>query len=150
LNGCYYVTPSKSENDKPNFARVRAEIGAYHYPEEERFKPVHKMRPAKFFDDVVDTLRAVAVDWGGDVPDALKEEQYLQHIRQNAPDLLRENISNIADEQQKSLMIQTAQINRQNWERERLKSDYIQDDFNEFIRRDVDSDIIVENDWTEL
>lgn len=147
-NGCYYVTPSKIEKDKPNFSRVRAEIGAYHYPEEERFKPVHKMRPAKFFDDCNDTLRAIGVDWGGDVPDASKDEQYLQHIRQNAPELLREKIAAIPDEEQRSMAISTALLNRMEWEKQQAKTEFVNDDFNEFIRQG--NDIVPEDDWREL
>lgn len=58
-NGAWFVTNSKTER---GYKTLRQQLAAYHYPEEERGKDVKKMRPAKQFDDIVDTLRAMAID----------------------------------------------------------------------------------------
>ena len=41
----YFVTPSQTQR---GFKRLRAEIPAWHYPPEERGKPVPKMRPRAY------------------------------------------------------------------------------------------------------
>jgi hypothetical protein len=46
------------------FKRLRAEIPAWHYPPEERGKPVPKMRPRAVFDDCITTVRYPLVRWG--------------------------------------------------------------------------------------
>lgn len=58
-NGSYVLTTSRTER---GFMTLRKQIPAYHYPPEERGKDVKQMRPAKQFDDIIDTLRACAVD----------------------------------------------------------------------------------------
>jgi hypothetical protein len=58
-DGAWFVTNSKTER---GFLTCRKQLAAYHYPEEERGKDVKKMRPAKQFDDIVDPIRALAVD----------------------------------------------------------------------------------------
>lgn len=62
-SGSYFVTPSTSQR---GFKRLRAEIGAWHYPPEERGKPVPKMRPASKFDDIITTVRYAVARWGVD------------------------------------------------------------------------------------
>lgn len=59
--GTWFVTPSQTQR---GFKRLRAEIGAWHYPPEERGKPVPKMRPKAVFDDVVTTIRYALARWG--------------------------------------------------------------------------------------
>jgi hypothetical protein len=83
-NGSHYLTNSKTER---GFATLRKQIPAYHYPEEERGKDVKKMRPAKQFDDIVDTLRAIAVDEvnAEDMTEAEEiETQMPEHLKQSA------------------------------------------------------------------
>lgn len=58
-DGAWYLTNSRTER---GYLTLRKQLGAYHYPEEERGKDVKKMRPAKQFDDVIDPIRAMAVD----------------------------------------------------------------------------------------
>jgi hypothetical protein len=69
--GSYFVTPSISQK---GFKRLRAEIGAWHYPPEERGKPVPKMRPKPVFDDVITTVRYGVARWGVE-PAPLTDEQ---------------------------------------------------------------------------
>lgn len=59
--GAYFVTPSTTQK---GFKRLRAEIPAWHYPPEERGKPVPKMRPKSVFDDIVTTIRYAVARWG--------------------------------------------------------------------------------------
>lgn len=59
--GSYFVTPSANQ---AAFKRLRAEIPSWHYPPEERGKPVPKMRPKSVFDDVVTTMRYAVARWG--------------------------------------------------------------------------------------
>lgn len=81
-DGKYYVTTSK---DEAGFKTFRKQLGAYHYPESERGKDVKKMRPAKFFDDIIDTFRALAVNWG--VP--AKEKTDREEIESRMPAQLK-------------------------------------------------------------
>lgn len=57
----YFVTPSKSQR---GYRRLRAEIQSWHFPPEERGKPVQKMRPKPVFDDIVTTIRYALARWG--------------------------------------------------------------------------------------
>lgn len=59
--GTYFVTPSQTQR---GFKRLRAEIPSWHYPPEERGKPVPKMRPKAIFDDVITTVRYALARWG--------------------------------------------------------------------------------------
>jgi len=59
--GTYFVTPSQTQR---GFKRLRAEIPAWHYPPEERGKPVPKMRPKGIFDDIITTIRYAVARWG--------------------------------------------------------------------------------------
>lgn len=54
----WQVRPAK---DQGGLARIRAEIGVYHYPKSEAGKAVRKQRPEKLFDDAMDCLRCMAV-----------------------------------------------------------------------------------------
>jgi hypothetical protein len=82
--GLHFLTMSNSE---AGFMTLRKQISAYHYPEEERGKHVKKMRPAKQFDDIVDTLRALGTTWGIPVRHRTEREE----IEHRLPDNLKEN-----------------------------------------------------------
>lgn len=129
-------------------ARHRAECPAYKYAKPKTGEEPKNLLPHPLFNDAVDTLRSAAADYFPHLKPLTDEERYQEYLQKNAPELLRENISKIADKEQQSLVIQTALMNRQNWERERSKADYVQDDFNEFIRRD--NEIVPDNDYWEL
>lgn len=60
-SGSYFVTPSKTQ---AGYKRLRAELTSWHFPAEERGKPVQKMRPKPVFDDVVTTVRYGMARWG--------------------------------------------------------------------------------------
>lgn len=87
----YFLTNSKTEY---GYLTLRKQLSAYHYPEEERGKDVKKMRPAKQFDDIIDALRALAVDEIQSelltpqqeieirLPDHLKDSEIAQHYGQ--------------------------------------------------------------------
>jgi hypothetical protein len=75
----YFVTPSQTQR---GFKRARAEISAWHFPPEERGKPVQKMRPKPVFDDIVTTIRYGVARWG--VPSAPLTMP--QRIEQALPD----------------------------------------------------------------
>jgi hypothetical protein len=70
--GQYFVTPSKSQG---GFKRLRAEIGAWHYPPEERGKPVPGMRPKPVFDDIITTVRYAVARWGVSPKPLTKQER---------------------------------------------------------------------------
>jgi len=76
--GKWQVTYSNAPDGVLNFAQVRKELSAYHYPESERGKPVKAMRPAKELDNIVDPLRALGISH------ALKSEEGSQKDRLKA------------------------------------------------------------------
>jgi hypothetical protein len=57
----YFITTSKTAR---GFRQLRLEMPRYHYPREERGKPLKAMRPEKKFDNVIDVLRGFACEWG--------------------------------------------------------------------------------------
>jgi hypothetical protein len=57
----HFVTPSKTQR---GYKRLRAEIGSWHFPPDERGKPVQKMRPKAVFDDIITTVRYALARWG--------------------------------------------------------------------------------------
>jgi hypothetical protein len=57
----HFVTPSQTQR---GFKRLRAEIGAWHFPPEERGKPIQQMRPKPVFDDIITTIRYALARWG--------------------------------------------------------------------------------------
>lgn len=77
-SGGYFVTPSV---DQRAFRRLRAEIPAWHYPPEERGKPVPKMRPKSVFDDIVTTIRYAVARWGVDA-EPLKYHEKVEEVMQ--------------------------------------------------------------------
>lgn len=60
-SGAYFVTPSQTQR---GYKRLRAEIQSWHFPPEERGKPIQKMRPKAVFDDIVTTVRYALARWG--------------------------------------------------------------------------------------
>ncbi|MEK7856082.1 MAG: hypothetical protein AAB288_08330, partial [Acidobacteriota bacterium] len=85
-DGNWFLTNSKTER---GFMTLRKQLPAYHYPETERGKDVKQMRPAKQFDDIVDALRAAAVD--DEDPDKRTFNQEVKHRME--PELRPENIA---------------------------------------------------------
>jgi hypothetical protein len=75
--GTYFVTPSASQR---GFKRLRAEIPSWHYPPEERGKPVPKMRPKSVFDDIITTVRYAVARWGVDAAPLTEWEQIQKAI----------------------------------------------------------------------
>lgn len=57
----HFVTPSQTQR---GYKRLRQEIQSWHFPPEERGKPVQKMRPKAVFDDIVTTVRYALARWG--------------------------------------------------------------------------------------
>jgi len=89
--GAHFVTPSQTQG---GFKRLRAEIVSWHYPPEERGKPVPKMRPKPVFDDVITTVRYAVARWGVDakplsaaeaVEAAMPEELKIANLLKNSP-----------------------------------------------------------------
>jgi len=76
-NGNYFVTASKTQR---GFKRLRSEIQSWHYPPEERGKPVPKMRPKSVFDDVITTVRYALARWGVDSAPMTKEQRRLHKL----------------------------------------------------------------------
>lgn len=75
--GTYFVTPSQTQR---GFKRLRAEIPAWHYPPEERGKPVPKMRPKAVFDDIITTVRYALARWGVNVAPLSADQKFEQTI----------------------------------------------------------------------
>lgn len=75
--GSHFVTPSQTQR---GFKRLRAEIPSWHYPPEERGKPVPKMRPKSVFDDIITTVRYAVASWGVD-PAPFTYRQRLENVR---------------------------------------------------------------------
>lgn len=100
--GTYFVTPSLSQK---GYKRLRAEWQAWHYPPEERGRPVPKMRPKPVFDDVITTVRYAVARWGI-TPDALNDtEQFAKYIAANKPHLMDAAIEAEPTEDRKSQRI---------------------------------------------
>lgn len=92
--GSYFVTPSQTQK---GFKRLRAEIPAWHYPPEERGKPVPKMRPKSVFDDVITTIRYAVARWGVDAA-PLTDEQIAE--RKLPARIRKENIAQLPPAEQ--------------------------------------------------
>jgi hypothetical protein len=89
--GQYFVTPSLSQR---GFKRLRAEWNAWHYPPEERGKPVPKMRPKPVFDDIITTVRYAVARWGVSPKpqtEAQRREAKLPGALQNVPRIISEH-----------------------------------------------------------
>ena len=76
-DGTFYVTQG---TDFGGMVNLRRQVNGYHYPPEEAGKPVGQMRPEKKDDDLVDVLRAFAIEWGaliGQLTEAEKRRERL-------------------------------------------------------------------------
>jgi hypothetical protein len=69
--GEYFITQSQSQR---GFKRLRAEWNSWHYPPEERGKPVPRMRPKAVFDDIITCVRYAVARWGVD-PQPMTDKQ---------------------------------------------------------------------------
>lgn len=78
--GTHFVTASATEK---GHKLLREELPSYHYPEEERGKPLAKMRPLKIKDDVIDNLRAIATRWGPSVGQLTEDEEVMKRVRED-------------------------------------------------------------------
>lgn len=80
--GKHFVTPSITEW---GFKLLRAELSEYHYPPEERFKPLPAQRPKKIKDDVIDTIRGHATHWGSISKGLTQAEKYRRRLKAMVP-----------------------------------------------------------------
>jgi len=71
-SGSWFVTASQSES---GFRTLRAQLSAYHYPIEERGKPLKKMRPEAIFDDIISCLKGMALRYGPALVPLTQEEK---------------------------------------------------------------------------
>jgi hypothetical protein len=78
----WFVTPSKSE---AGFKLLRDEFSSYHYPPEERFKPLPAQRPKKIKDDVIDTIRGHATHLGPVEKSLTAYEKYQRRLKAMLP-----------------------------------------------------------------
>lgn len=76
-SGSHFVTPSQTQR---GFKRLRAEIASWHFPPEERGKPIQKMRPKPVFDDIITTVRYALARWGVSVAALTKQEANEQKL----------------------------------------------------------------------
>lgn len=108
-NKQYFVTPSETQ---VGFKRLRAEISSWHYPPEERGKPVPKMRPKALFDDIVTTVRYAVARWGMEAVKLTESEQ----VRAEIPERYRyETVAAqgpLTPEKEMSMAFQEAQAKR--------------------------------------
>jgi hypothetical protein len=75
--GSHFVTPSQTQR---GFKRLRKEIPSWHYPPEERGKPVPKMRPKSVFDDIITTVRYAVARWGVEAAPMTAEQRRLAQL----------------------------------------------------------------------
>jgi hypothetical protein len=81
--GQYFITPSLSQK---GFKRLREEWRVWHYPPEERGKPVPKMRPKPVFDDEITTVRYFVARWGVSPDHLTVGEQVERKAEEVVPD----------------------------------------------------------------
>jgi hypothetical protein len=74
----HFVTPSQTQR---GYKRLRAEINSWHFPPEERGKPVQKMRPKSIFDDIITTVRYALARWGVQAAPMSKAERTERKLR---------------------------------------------------------------------
>ncbi len=122
----YFITPSQTQ---AGFKRFRAEKDAWHYPPEERGKPVPKMRPKEVFDDIVTTVRYAVARWGMDAVKLTESEQ----VRAEIPEKYRiETViaqGPLTPEKEMALAFQEAQAKKRVEARQEIVT------FDEFGRR---------------
>jgi hypothetical protein len=101
----YFVTPSKTQR---GYKRLRGEISSWHFPPEERGKPVQKMRPKPIFDDIITTVRYALARWGVQAAPLTQEQKVVAQMTAN---VRPEAVAQIDDphERQKRLAAQMMQ-----------------------------------------
>jgi hypothetical protein len=115
--GSYFVTPSRSQR---GYKRLRAEIQSWHFPVEERGKPVQKMRPKPVFDDIITTVRYALARWG--VSSAPKTEA--DHIEsQMQPGVRKVDIPNIPTKEERDRAVQSNEFWTRHFEAERRREE---------------------------
>ncbi|MDQ3636084.1 MAG: hypothetical protein M3405_16510 [Acidobacteriota bacterium] len=140
----YFVTVGQTEW---GFHTARKQYSAYHYPESELGKAVKAMRPVKEFDDLVDNTRGYAVMWNIKPFEMTEDEEYRIYIKENAPEVLPENIAQIEDEETKSIRIASQMYLRSQWEKEHNQPIYLDEtDYDKWLRLDDREDYNPETD----
>lgn len=105
-NTKHIVSPPSSS---AGFKRARYEFPLYHYPPEERGKPLHKMRPEKIDDDFIDTARAFAVEWGPSAKPLTKQQKREQEL---PPELRADKVAQMsAEEQERAILARQYAMN---------------------------------------
>jgi hypothetical protein len=98
-NNAYFVTPSQTQK---GFKRLRREIPAWHYPPEERGKPVQKARPKSVFDDIITTVRYALARWGVGIAAMTTEQKTEEKM---LPGVRKVDIPNLPTPEQQSQAI---------------------------------------------
>jgi hypothetical protein len=80
--GKWFVTPSQTQW---GYKLLREEFSEYHYPPEERFKPLPKQRPKKIKDDIIDNLRGHATHWGAIAKPLTPMQKYQKRLAAMLP-----------------------------------------------------------------
>lgn len=104
--GSYFVTPSASQR---GFKRLRAEINSWHYPPEERGKPVPKMRPKPVFDDLITTVRYAVARWGVDPAPLTLPQKFAKKMKEEKPHLTDESYQQAQTEEEKAIIYNAQQ-----------------------------------------
>lgn len=104
--GAYFVTPSATQG---GYKRLRAEMNSWHYPPEERGKPVPKMRPKSVFDDVITTVRYAVARWGVDAAPLTLPQQFAHLLKTEKPHLTDESMQKAETEEQKAIIYNAQQ-----------------------------------------
>jgi len=91
-NGIVYVEPPR---DHLGMLVLRRQIPGYHYPPEEAGKPAGAMRPQKMDDDVVDILRAFAIEWGTLIGTKSEDEEKSDRLKGISPGFAPEEIDKL-------------------------------------------------------
>ncbi len=93
------------------------------------------MRPIKEFDDIVDNTRGYAVMWNIKPQPMTEDEEYHLYLKENAPEVLPENIAQIEDEETKSMRIASQMYLRSQWENEHDQPIYLDEtDYEKWLR----------------
>lgn len=113
----WFVTVAQTE---AGFNLCRKQIDAYHYPQAELGKPVQLMRPRKEFDDIVDCLRAYAINWNRKPVARTTREQIAYEVEKVSP-MSRIDDMMVHDLPQVVAMEVTARMHLEREIRERVK-----------------------------
>lgn len=108
--GAHFVTPSTTQR---GFKRLRAEIGAWHYPPEELGKPVPKMRPLSVFDDIITTIRYGVARWGVDAAPLTEYQRIETKVHPNLTiKAIEQGVSDGSRDRQRAMMARMAEVAR--------------------------------------